>query len=171
MKPTEYLSFYAEYFSTVEVDSTFYACPSAKTVANWNARTPADFVFSIKVPKTITHDKMLVGCDPELKEFFRAMDLLGPKLGPIVFQFPLFTRNVMRDRHDFFDRLLPFLTKLPSCHKFAVEIRNPAWLDAELAVSCAITKLRSFCRTAPGCLILRNSNLIQLPPAGPTFAG
>jgi uncharacterized protein YecE (DUF72 family) len=133
MKPTEYLSFYAQYFSTVEVDSTFYACPSAKTVANWNARTPADFVFSVKVPKTITHEKVLVGCDSELKEFFTVMDLLGPKLGPIVFQFPSFSRNLMRDRHEFFDRLVPFLGKLPSRYKFAVEIRNSAWLDAELA--------------------------------------
>jgi len=40
MKPSDYLWFYAERFHTVEGDSTFYACPSARTVENWNARTP-----------------------------------------------------------------------------------------------------------------------------------
>jgi hypothetical protein len=40
MKPSDYLAFYAERFLTVEVDSTFYACPTARTVENWNARTP-----------------------------------------------------------------------------------------------------------------------------------
>jgi len=59
------------------------------------------------------------------------MDILGPKLGPIVFQFPLFTRNVLRDRHEFTDRLIPFLKKLPD-RKFAIEIRNRPWLNAEL---------------------------------------
>jgi uncharacterized protein YecE (DUF72 family) len=88
MKPSDYLSFYAERFHTVEVDSTFYACPTARTVQNWNARTPDGFVFSVKVPQTITHDKVLVDCDAEFSEFLETMDILGAKLGPMVFQFP-----------------------------------------------------------------------------------
>src|SRR5258707_14521627 len=60
MKPSGYLAFYAEHFHTVEVDSTFYACPTARTVENWNARTPEGFVFSVKVPQIITHEKVLV---------------------------------------------------------------------------------------------------------------
>jgi hypothetical protein len=39
MRPADYLAFYAEHFHTVEVDSTFYACPSARTVSNWATRT------------------------------------------------------------------------------------------------------------------------------------
>jgi len=132
MKPSDYLAFYAEHFHTVEVDSTFYACPSARTVENWNARTPDGFVFSVKVPQTITHDKVLLNCDAELSEFLGTMDILGPKLGPIVFQFPLFQRNVLRDRHEFTDRLIPFLKKLPD-RKFAIEIRNRPWLNADFA--------------------------------------
>ena len=49
MKPSDYLRFYAERFHTVEVDSTFYACPTARTVGNWNARTPNGFV-DIQMP-------------------------------------------------------------------------------------------------------------------------
>jgi uncharacterized protein YecE (DUF72 family) len=62
MKSSDYLAFYAEHFHTVEVDSTFYACPSARTVANWNARTPESFIFSVKVPQIITHEKVPQSC-------------------------------------------------------------------------------------------------------------
>ena len=77
MKPSDYLRFYAERFHTVEVDSAFYACPTARTVENWNARTPDGFVFSVKVPQAITHDKVLVDCDAEIAEFLEVMDILA----------------------------------------------------------------------------------------------
>jgi uncharacterized protein YecE (DUF72 family) len=133
MKPSDYLRFYAERFHTVEVDSTFYACPSARTVENWNARTPEGFVFSVKVPQMITHDRVLVDCHAEIAEFLETMDILGKKLGPVIFQFPFFSRNIFPDRHAFTDRLIPFLKKLPAQHKFGIEIRNRPWLDAEFA--------------------------------------
>ena len=133
LKAADYLSFYADHFETVEVDSTFYGCPSARTVNNWAAKVPAGFVFSAKAPQIITHDKALVDCGAELEEFLSTMGILGEKLGPIVLQFPSFDKWKMKDRHEFTDRLIPFLKKLPSEHKFAVEIRNREWLNAELA--------------------------------------
>jgi uncharacterized protein YecE (DUF72 family) len=51
MQSRDILSYYATQFATVEVDSTFYGCPSARTVNNWAARTPKDFIFSVKVPQ------------------------------------------------------------------------------------------------------------------------
>ena len=133
MRPADYLAFYAEHFHTVEVDSTFYGCPSVRTVSNWATRTPEGFVFSVKVPQVITHEKALVDCDADLKQFLDTMNILGPKLGPIVLQFPFFNRNIFRDRHEFLDRLVPFIKKLPDAHRFAIEIRNRSWLDAEFA--------------------------------------
>ena len=132
-RPADYLTFYAQHFPAVEVDSTFYACPSVRTVSNWAGRTPEGFTFAVKVPQSITHEKALAGCDAELAEFLGTMDLLGSKLGPIVFQFPFFNKSAFQDRHEFLDRLVPFLAKLPNAYKFAVEIRNRDWLDAELA--------------------------------------
>lgn len=73
MRSTDYLTFYATQFATVEVDSTFYGCPSARTVNNWSARTPEDFVFSVKVPQVITHEKALVDCDSEFEEFMQVV--------------------------------------------------------------------------------------------------
>ena len=133
MRSADYLAFYAEHFHTVEVDSTFYGCPSARTVNNWATRTPEGFMFSVKIPQIITHEKALVDCEADLKQFLDAMSILGPKLGPIVFQFPFFNRGIFPDRHAFLDRLVPFLTKLPNGHRFAIEMRNRGWLDAEFA--------------------------------------
>ena len=133
MKSPDFLAFYARHFDSVEVDSSFYGCPSARTVANWAAKTPQNFIFCVKVPQIITHENVLVDCDAELNEFLRTMDILGPKLGPMVFQFPFFNRNIFRDQHAFTDRLVPFLKKLPAGRKFAIELRNREWLDAEVA--------------------------------------
>jgi uncharacterized protein YecE (DUF72 family) len=121
------------------VDSTFYGCPTARTVNNWGARTPEGFIFSVKVSQVITHEKVLADCDAELKEFLDTMSILGPKLGPIVFQFPFFNRSIFRDRHEFLDRLVPFLGKLPKSHKFAIEMRNRDWLNADFANLLEIT--------------------------------
>jgi uncharacterized protein YecE (DUF72 family) len=49
------------------------------------------------------------------------------------FQFPFFKRSIFRDRHEFLDRLVPFLKKLPNSHKCAIEMRNRDWLNAEFA--------------------------------------
>jgi len=133
MRPAEYLSFYADHFQAVEIDSTFYACPSVQTIRSWAARAPVRFSFAVKVPQSTNHKKALAGCDAELTEFLKTMDVLGNKLGPIVFQFPFFNKSAFQDRHEFLDRLVPFLTKLPVGYKIAIEIRNRNWLDAEFA--------------------------------------
>ena len=133
LKPRDFLSYYATQFSTVEVGSTFYGCPSANTVTNWSARTPEDFIFSVKVPQVITHEKVLVDCASEFDEFVKTMELLGPKLGPMVFQFPLFDRWKFSKQDDFLAVLTLFLKKLPTDHKFVVEIRNKGWLDGRFA--------------------------------------
>jgi uncharacterized protein YecE (DUF72 family) len=133
MQSRDFLSYYATQFATVEVDSTFYGCPSARTVSNWDARTPDGFIFSVKIPQVITHEKGLVDCDSEFEEFVKTMDFLGPKLGPMVFQFPSFDRWKFPKQDTFLAVLIPFLNKLPSDHKFVVEIRNKNWLDARFA--------------------------------------
>jgi uncharacterized protein YecE (DUF72 family) len=124
----DYLSHYATKFDTVEVDSTFYRTPSLQTVKGWNAKTPPGFIFSAKVPQVITHEKVLVDCDVEFKQFVEVMDNLGDKLGPLLLQFGYFNKNAFVGVNDFLSRLKPFLTKLPKDHKFAVEIRNKNWL-------------------------------------------
>jgi uncharacterized protein YecE (DUF72 family) len=133
LKSSDRLSFYSTRFDTVEIDSTFYGTPSAKTVQNWYDQTPPNFLFSLKVPNIITHDKLLEDTDADLAEFLDTASILKEKLGPLVFQFPFFETIKLPTQRDFLDLLEPFLAKLPADKKFAVEIRNKQWLDATLA--------------------------------------
>ena len=133
LKPKEYLTYYATKFNTVEVDSTFYATPSVSTVNGWRDKTPEGFIIAAKVPQVITHEKVLLDCEPEFEEFVDTMRLLGDKLGPLVLQFPYFNEAEL-SAEDFLARLRSFLKHLESTTvRFAIEIRNSAWLNQEFA--------------------------------------
>ena len=82
------LPYYAERFSTVEVNYTFYRMPSAKAVAGWDRETPAAFRFTLKAPQRITHFARLRDVGEPLRYFLDTARLLGPKLASILFQLP-----------------------------------------------------------------------------------
>ena len=132
MKPADYLTFYSQHFDTVEIDSTYYRTPSAATVRGWEAKTPPGFLFAAKVPQTVTHENLLVDCDQEFQEFVERMQLLGDKLGVLLLQFPYFNKMAFASVDAFLERLRPFLKRLPSGVRFALEVRNKAWLGAKL---------------------------------------
>jgi len=129
----DYLSYYAQHFDAVEVDSTFYRTPAASTTRGWYEKTPKGFLFAAKVPQQITHEQMLVDCKEEVAGFLKVMDLLKEKLGPLLFQFPYFNRTKFKSGGEFVARLQPFLKSLPAGYRFVVEIRNRQWLDAKFA--------------------------------------
>lgn len=131
MKAADYLTYYATKFNTVEVDSTFYRTPSVATVNGWERKTSPGFTLAAKVPQLITHEKVLQDCDEDLKQFLETMDLMGDKLGPLLFQFGYFNKMVFKSGKEFLARLAPFLKKLPKGYRFALEIRNKQWLSAE----------------------------------------
>jgi len=77
---------YSSIFPTAEIDSTFYALPQEGTVVGWARNTPQDFVFSAKLPQTITHKKAIDsahGIDQNLTQFLETMKPLSEagKLG------------------------------------------------------------------------------------------
>jgi uncharacterized protein YecE (DUF72 family) len=133
LSPQDYLGYYAAQFQTVEIDSTFYGCPSAAIVNKWHLKTPLDFIISAKVPQVINHEKMLVDCEAKFEEFVDRMNILGEKLGPMLLQFPKFNKFVMNE-NEFLRRLRFFLERvkgLPTA-RFVVEIRNKPWLTERL---------------------------------------
>ena len=132
MKPADFLSFYAQHFDTVEVDSTYYRTPSAATVRGWDAKTPDGFLFAAKVPQVVTHEKVLADCAGEFDEFVGRMQLLGKKLGVLLLQFPYFNKKAFASVDDFLKRLEPFLKKLPRDVRFALEVRNKIWIVPKL---------------------------------------
>lgn len=128
-RSADYIREYAKRFSTVEIDSSFYGTPKRDTVKRWRDQTPDGFVFAAKAPQTITHERFLEDCEEELETYLATMQLLGDRLGPLLFQFPYFAKARGVDLQQFIDRLAPFLELLPrDGFHFAVEIRNKTWL-------------------------------------------
>src|SRR5512140_1117749 len=66
------LPFYAEHFSTVEINNTFYRIPEEKTLAKWRGEVPDGFTFVLKAPQRITHQKKLAAADDDVRYFFEA---------------------------------------------------------------------------------------------------
>lgn len=142
-RPADYLAVYARAFDTVEVDSTFYAVPPAKTVRGWYDRTPEGFSFALKLPQEITHERRLRDYADVAELFFDRARELGTKLGPVLVQLG----------PDFGPAELPALANmlptLPRDIKFAIEFRQRAWINdgvlallAEHGVALTLTDAR-----------------------------
>ena len=130
-KASDYLGFYAQKFDCVEIDNTFYRVPSAAMVQKWAADTPAHFLFTAKVPRIITHDKLMQDCEEDVRLFLKSISVLGGKLGPLLLQFPYFNKQVFSSRQGFFKKLKQFLPQLSGEFRWALEIRNKAWICTE----------------------------------------
>jgi uncharacterized protein YecE (DUF72 family) len=136
IQPKEMITHYSSMLPTVEIDATWHAMPSRNMVDAWKTRTGEGFIFSAKVPKIITHEKYLVDCEAELREFISVMSRLGEKLGPMVLQFPYMAKGKDPDEYatgaDFLSRLKQFVPLLPAEFNWGIEIRNSKWVGAEL---------------------------------------
>ena len=119
------LPYYAERFSTVEINATFYRMPNAKTVAGWAAMTPEGFIFALKAPKRITHDARLKDVDDPVRYFCDTARALGPKLGPLLFQLPPFFKKDV-------GRLGDVLVLLPPGLRCAFEFRHASWFSEDV---------------------------------------
>jgi uncharacterized protein YecE (DUF72 family) len=126
------LSYYSKVYGTVEVDSSFYAFPSKGLVMGWARYTPENFVFSVKLPQLLTHEKKLDLDKGVEADLIRFLGLLKPliasgKLGPVLVQLPP-SFSFQSD----FGRLKTFLGRAPEDVKFAVEFRHPSWLREDV---------------------------------------
>jgi len=124
LKPGQFIEAYSRKLRAVEIDSTYYSIPPPHVVAGWREKTPPGFVFAGKIPGAITHEKVLKNCQPEFTTFLKNMEQLGDRLGPLLLQFPYFSRDVLPSREPFERLFKPFLRCLPADFKFALEIRN-----------------------------------------------
>lgn len=125
LKPAAMLPYYAERFSTVEVNNTFYRMPTGKAVEGWAAAVPAGFTFVLKAPQRITHFGRLRDVDDPVRFFCDTARGLGPRLGPLLFQLP---PNFKVDA----GRLAHLLALLPPDVRAAFEFRNPTWFTDEV---------------------------------------
>ena len=137
-RPTDFLSVYARAFDTVEVDSTFYAIPPEKTIEGWVKRTPADFLFTLKLPQSITHERRLRASEEETALFISRARGLGAKLGPILMQLgPDFGIEE-------YPALVAYLATWPREVPLAVELERPlpVAVDGEVVGRAQVLSLR-----------------------------
>jgi uncharacterized protein YecE (DUF72 family) len=142
-RPVDFLTIYSRAFDTVEVDSTFYATPPSKTVRGWAQRTPPGFVFSLKLPQEITHERRFREVEDVAKEFYDRARELEDKLGPVLIQLGAdFTPSEL-------PALAKFLPTLPEDIAFAIEFRDKGWIHdgviallSEHNVALALTDAR-----------------------------
>lgn len=114
------LEFYCQRFDTVELNNSFYHLPPESALKQWRDSTPEDFRLAMKGSRFLTHMKKLKDPEQGLERFLARADLLGPKLGPILFQLPPHWQvNVERLEH--------FLEALPGQHEYGFEFRNETW--------------------------------------------
>ncbi|MDF3981512.1 DUF72 domain-containing protein [Luteibacter sp. PPL201] len=83
-----HLERYAQVFSCVEINSSFYRSHQHKTYRRWADSVPGPFRFSVKLPRTITHDRRLRSAEPEVDAFMHEVEGLEGKLGCLLVQLP-----------------------------------------------------------------------------------
>jgi uncharacterized protein YecE (DUF72 family) len=131
VQSAELLAHYAQCFNAVEGNSSFYALPSARHIAQWRAATSDDFRFCFKFPRRISHELQLRHAAPETQEFLQRIAPLGARLGPIMLQLgPKFSPAYLPD-------LQRYLDTLSAEFHYAVEVRHPEFFlsaDAEAAL-------------------------------------
>ncbi len=119
------LPYYAEQFSTLEINYTFYRMPTAKLGTGWASQGPPGFRFTLKAPRRITHDRKLRGVADPTHAFCEAASELGPQLAALLFQLPpTFKKDLTA--------LDEFLSVLPPRVCAAFEFRHESWLDDEV---------------------------------------
>ncbi len=119
----EWLSYYASRLPAVEINNTFYRMPRSYVVETWRDSVPEAFRFVIKASRRITHQKRLKDTDEAMGFLVSRAEILGPKLGALLFQLPPnMTVNV--------ERLRAFQALIPEGLPVAFEFRHPSW-DSE----------------------------------------
>ena len=130
LPPRRWLAHYAESFDTVELNNSFYRLPSEDAFRAWAAQAPPGFVFAVKASRYLTHMKKLRDPEQPLENVLSRARLLGPHLGPVLYQLP-------PGWHVNLDRLRNFLTLLPAGITHVLEFRDPTWYAEAVRVALA----------------------------------
>jgi uncharacterized protein YecE (DUF72 family) len=126
----DYLRFYAAEFPTTEVNYSFYHLPKPSTYERWRTLVPDEFVFAVKASRFITHIKRLHDVTDAWKTFIDNASVLGPHLGPILFQFPpsfRVNRGTLAGFLKMAERRVPQHSPL----RLVCEFRHDSWFTEE----------------------------------------
>ena len=122
LKSEEFLAYYSQHLSSVEINSSFYAPPGAAMVKGWASKTDGKFRFAFKAPKQITHVlKLGKGAAEAAERLAKTLDLLGERRGPILFQLAPYTKQDL-------GLLEGFLSQTSEVKSRVFEFRHESWL-------------------------------------------
>jgi uncharacterized protein YecE (DUF72 family) len=151
-KPLNYLQEYSRHYRTVEIDQWFWSLfgvekvtlPSPFTVQEYLESVPPDFMFTIKVPNSLTlsHFYQKVKSEPLVEnpyflspvlfqDFLRTIEPLKKNLGPLMFQFEYLNKQKMPSQKIFQEKFAHFIQEVDPDYHYAVEIRNPNYLNRQ----------------------------------------
>lgn len=121
-----HLQRYAQIFNAVEINSSFYRNHLPSTYRRWSAAVPESFRFSVKFPRSISHQARLDDCGALLEDFLAGVDELGSRLGCLLLQLP---PRLSWDP----TVAMQFFTQLRRLHAgpVACEPRHTSWFGAE----------------------------------------
>lgn len=122
LKDGQMLAFYGQRFDAVEINNTFYRMPSAPVLRGWSEQVPDHFRFVLKASRRITHQKKLQNVGDDVAYLFGVAEVLGPRLGPVLFQLPPWLKKDLPLLDD-------FLATLPVGRRVALEVRSGSWLE------------------------------------------
>lgn len=153
------LCYYASLNNSIEVNSSFYKIPQAKTVSKWADEVADNFRFTFKLWRGITHEKGLVFDPAEIHRFMRAIDGAGTKKGCLLIQFPPSARS----------SLMPQFKYLVSCileadadrtWQLAIEFRHPSWYTDDLLEFSEVNQLSIALHDIPASATPLNYNTV-----------
>lgn len=124
---TKWLPYYADIFSTTEINASFYRLPSEESVLKWAAQVPDNFLFCPKMSRYLTHMKKLREPDEPLERFFSVFHHLKKKLGPVLIQLP----PRLAFHYDIAEHFYNLLKKKYKPYEFVMEVRHDTWLQEE----------------------------------------
>lgn len=121
-----WFEFYCQHFNTYEFNGSFYKFPTVRVFNNWYDKTPDSFLFSVKVPKEITHIRKLKDCESLLNDFYEVCkNGMKEKLGAVLFQLP--------PSYDFSKQKLENIIGLLNYDfKNVIEFRHITWWNEEV---------------------------------------
>ena len=147
---SDYLREYAKYYNTVEIDQWFWSLhdkksvslPKTNTVQDYVRSVPKDFKFSVKIPNSVTLSHFYKKYPGDhlipnpyffsiglFRSFLKAMAPMKHQLGALIFQFEYLNKHKMMSQQTFLQVFENFVLKLPKGYTYAVEIRNPNYLN------------------------------------------
>jgi uncharacterized protein YecE (DUF72 family) len=120
----DFLQYYSRIFDFVEIDSSFYRAPNLFMTKQWSSMTPANFRFTAKFPRLITHEKRLAKPERHLRYFFDVMHPLRRKLLALLLQLlPSLTAK------EGLKKLQALIHNLDPDFRYAIEVRHRSWFD------------------------------------------